>query len=466
MKPLFFAGLLLVFCLAFPAQAFDLTHPASLALARDVRSSLIAFKTNGPLWPREIDVVEKSYRDLPRAEITPAELWELKFVMQHWRFHVKPVTRTGRIPPVDLPIFPVKGSKHVWESWSKDERFSLEYYEHDEPSEVRVHGVAFRPGDVILLDQNQAAGDGIMASVVDEPRLAAHVGAVVFLKKEGKIFPAVLEIHEFGMRAIPLSLFLAPRFTNYAEVFRPKHTPEGWADKVADTAAELMTRPHAYDLWANEDDDRFLTCSAVALHLLKSSGAALPTVRSTLGSRGHLRDNLAVLGVTREKYLMPGDFARDERFQMVGVVDSRRLMQNLVNELFTLGFAGLLRDRVLDPAKFPFSFRLNRWGLGQLERGSLAGRLLVWWFGFTLDTLPSGPKDLMALYKVLEPRLAKGGKGLSRGFTCPLELRDFSDHDLEFMTGLISIHRLSATPEVQGQVAEQLKPVAKLFSAP
>ena len=282
--------LLLLTLVAVNAFAYSFHHPASQRLTALVQESFAA-RARARRNSLKIEEIDRAYAELPRTEVPLEELRELKFLLQYWRWKTndyltRQLGEEGLVPryvgPESFPdIPPIKGSKFSFDVWSQDPSLSISGYEsHD--GEIWFRGLKIRSGDILLADQNAKDGDGLFTSLVVEPKLASHVGQVVFLKKNGLVFPAVIEIHEKGLRAVPLNVFLSPQFMNYVEVFRVKNPPSDWEDRLSREGLDFLKEPHSYDLWAGEQDPRYLTCTNVALNLLRRTGAPEPAHRSTI----------------------------------------------------------------------------------------------------------------------------------------------------------------------------------------
>lgn len=397
-----------------------------------------------------VQLIENRYANLPRSLLSAPDLRELKFMVQHWRFltaqYVKEKggvfdrsERTQPGPKEILPIPPVLGSKFPFHKWTQQKGLSVSSYDFRD-GQIEFRGLKLRTGDILFVDANIEGADGLFSSLSDNASLATHLGMVVFIETEGNLFPSVVEIHKFGLRAVPLNVFLSPHFANYLEVYRSKDSGSvGWENSLSRETLKFLSTPHAYDLWGKEDDPRNLTCTTTGLHLLKAVGAAVPKNRSQFRF-GKIASNLKILGHKVDEVLLPTDFIRDSNFTMVGVLDHRQWNRSIVHELMVGYMVNRLDSSDLNPESFPLSFRINRWGLTQMEKGTWVGNLFIRLFGFTADNLPRGPKDLMALYEVVEKELRKIDRRLSDPSTCAKLLAlgsyspsngPFSIHDFE-----------------------------------
>ena len=68
--------------------------------------------------------------------------------------------------------------------------------------------------------------EGIFTVFSREENYSPHLGVYVEIEVDGKVFPCIYEIHERGIRTVPLNIYLSPAFTSYVEVYRFKSEPE------------------------------------------------------------------------------------------------------------------------------------------------------------------------------------------------------------------------------------------------
>ncbi len=452
-------------------RAFTFTHSAAFGLASEIRRSLGQQQRHGAKDTLSIDAINLGYRNLPRWEVSGEELRELKFYMQQWRLRTHrylvdylrdPDGMLSRYqgPSKILPIPPVKKTKFGWDVWSRDRTLSLPFYDYWKGI-LYLRGLELKSGDMLITDQNMPDGDGVFTSITKEPRLGSHIGFLAFLEVGEDVFPAVIEIHEFGLRAVPLNVFVGPDFSNYIEVFRARNPPADWARTISNVGLPFLKEPHSYNLWGNEDDARYLTCATTALHLLRRTGAPCPIRRSVVEDQGLLRANLALLGYHPDKLLMPCDFVKDSQFEFVGALDYLRVKTNMVSEMMGNHMAYLLKNYRVDASTFPQGFKMNRWGLDEMAKGSWAGRAFIRWYGFNENNLPSGPRDLMAIFKVMEPLYYKASRW--QRVNCRTIVGNLGEQGEGLADDLISINDIQNDENVRRSLMQAYEEIGRWF---
>jgi len=305
-------------------------------------------------------------------------------------------------PSVDLNIIANRGSSWPYEKWRENDRFAR--YEFEQEG-VRYRGVSFRPGDVVLANVN-LDGNGVYTSLSEPRSFSSHSAFFAMLEHKGKRFPVVIETYEKGVRPVPLSIFLGPRFSSYAEVYRHKDYSADHAAKINESASRIIQTVRAYNFDSEDRDPNYMSCTTVGRAMLEAAG--LKPAR-TISALRHpvIQKNLAKVGYTFFDYFGPVDFLLNDCFHIAGVIDNNQIERLLARELIDQEFSRRFSSSDLDPNKFPFPYKLNRWGLGQMRRQTLFGKLFSRIEGFTVDTLPKGPDALMAAILLLEKQIGK-----------------------------------------------------------
>ena len=94
----------------------------------------------------------------------------------------------------------------------------------------------------------------------------------MFLERGGTSYPAVLETHEAGVRAIPLSAELHRRKTAYVEIFRHRDMTPDKLPALTEAAEEILKRNPYFSFNPDLADENVMTCSELAHFLLKNAG--------------------------------------------------------------------------------------------------------------------------------------------------------------------------------------------------
>ena len=305
-------------------------------------------------------------------------------------------------PGVSLNIVANRGSSWPYEKWRANELFARYQFEEEG---VRYRGVLFRPGDVLLANVN-VDGNGVYTSLSEPKGFSSHSGFFAILEHAGKRFPVVVETYEKGVRPVPLSIFLGPKFTSYVEVYRHTDYAADQAGALNRAALEVIDRVRAYNFDSEDLDPHYLSCTAVG-RVMHAEAGLKPAKR--ISELGHpmVRNNLAKVGYRYFDYFGPVDFLLNDCFRFVGLVDNNQLDRLLARELVDREFRRRFCSSELEPRNFPFPYALNLWGISQMRKRSFWGKLISLIEGYDVDTLPKGPDALMAVILLAEKQIGK-----------------------------------------------------------
>ena len=305
-------------------------------------------------------------------------------------------------PGVDLDIVANRGSSAPYKKWRENESFGRYQFEEEG---VRFRGVSFRPGDVLLANVN-VDGNGVYTALSEPRSFSSHSGFFAIFEHDGKRLPVVVETFEKGVRPVPLSIFLGPRFSSYVEIYRhTDYTPEH-APGSNHSAAGFIDSVLAYNFNSEELDPRYMSCTAIGRSMHEAVKLKPAQRKSELG-HAQVQSNLAKLGFHHFDYFGPVDFLLNDCFEFVGSVDNNQVEHLLARELIDQEFKKQFSGNSLIPEKFPFPYKINLWGVRQMRKRSLLGRLISRLEGFTADTLPKGPDELLAVILLLEKQTGK-----------------------------------------------------------
>jgi hypothetical protein len=303
-------------------------------------------------------------------------------------------------PGVALDIVANRSSRWTFEKWRLNERFSR--YEPAGEG-VRYRGVEFQPGDVLLANVN-LDGNGVYTALSDPKSFSSHSAFFAVFQHRGARFPVVIETFEKGVRPVPLSVFLGPRFCSYVEVYRHQEYTRERADGLNAAAARFVDEVRGYNFDSEDRDLDYMSCTAVGRFMHQAAGMTPIRTQSKIG-HPNIQANLGKLGYTFFDFFSPVDFLLSDRFRCVGCVDNNQVDRLLARELVDREFRRQFESRQLDPRRFPFRSRINRWGIRQIRSGGPAGSFLGWLEGFEARNLPKGPDDLMAVITPAEKQI-------------------------------------------------------------
>ena len=325
-------------------------------------------------------------------------------------------------PGVELDIVANRGSSWPYEKWRKNERFGR--YDFDDEG-VRYRGISFRPGDVLLANVN-VDGNGVYTALSEPKGFSSHSGFFAILEHDGRRIPVVVETYEKGVRPVPLSIFLGASFCSYVEVYRHTDYTPGHAADLNRSAVEIIQRVRAYNFDSEDLDPHYLSCTAVG-RVMHAAAGLRPAKRVSELGHPMVRSNLSKVGYTFFDYFGPVDFLLNDCFRCIGFVDNNQLDRLLARELVDREFRKRFCEIELQPHRFPFPYALNLWGIGQMRKRSLLGKLISLIEGFDADTLPRGPDPLMAVILLAEKQIGKSIRRTRTAIAAALAGLDYLD---------------------------------------
>jgi len=305
-------------------------------------------------------------------------------------------------PSVDLDIVANRGSSSPYEEWRENDAFSRYQFEDEG---LRYRGISFRPGDVLLANVN-VDGNGVYTSLSEPRSFSSHSGFLAIFEHDGKRIPVVVETYEKGVRPVPLSIFLGPRFCSYVEVYRHTDYTSEHAAGNNESGARFIDSVLAYNFSTEDPDPDYMSCTTVGRFMHKAANLK-PADRISEVSHPQIQSNLATIGYHHSDYFGPVDFLLNECFYFAGVIDNNQVEHLVARELIDQEFNRKFKSSTLNSRKFPFPYRLNLWGLRHMRRQTLVGRIVSSLEGFTTATLPKGPDELLAVILLLEKQIGK-----------------------------------------------------------
>lgn len=358
--------------------------------------------------------------------------------------------------PAKLPLF--DGASYVDEFgndlWVGKPEFELSNYQATGKYSAIVRGVSVRSGDVYVLDQGVTGGINTNFSV---PRsYASHMGLVVFLEKNEKIYPAFFEIAERGLRVLPLHSAFAPPFTYYGEIYRPVGVPvdfDGWARKLSVVVQEELKKRYWYDYYVpkiNSGNEKGLVCSTQVELFLQRLGIKFDLVpdKTDETARKSLK---AQFDFVLDEYVTPTSFLRagKEKLSYVGHVESDLARINLAREI-VIGSAG-----DVSPESLGYLFSHYELDLQRIEGESRATfeQVNVLFPAAVLlgKVNAKAPPKVIPFVKALEPALTKTIQSVERDFTKLVHEQQsgvpFSLHETSVKKAMVdSLRELMTTP--------------------
>lgn len=373
-------------------------------------------QTNGESF---LDFSPKLQEAITRFILSQGDIYRLEtFVERDFLDALDPMLG----PQEHLDINPIKSSAWTFSEWSKLTDFTSDRYKKVEGG-FFYKGQVFYPGD-ILLNNLERDSDGLYTSLTDPMDHFSHAAFYVLLQHEEKEYPAVIEIHEHGVRALPLSVFVSQKFTSYLEIYRYEEMTKDQYVQVNAEAMKLMKNVKGFNFLSSDSDPDYLTCTGVGHSLFQNAGLNFTVPMTPIGN-DNLIKNLHKLQFFEEKVISPMDYTEIPKMNLVGVIDNdqekvflREMVRRKIKDLFS--------SKELNLDYFPWMYSINKWGVNQMRSGSYLGMILMYLFGFNSDTLPKGPVETVAIIEIWE-----GAMTDAMGYFSEESSLDFVDYPLE-----------------------------------
>jgi hypothetical protein len=281
--------------------------------------------------------------------------------------------------------------------WSKQAEFSLQSYQFD-GQRVTYRGTQFESGDVLLTNQSSDS-DGLFSTLLAGEINFSHAALFILLDFDGQKYPAVIEMNEDGIRAVPLKALLSAQFNSYVEIFRSR-SPLSSEEKTSleNSAAQMLEEDHAFDIFQDAEQTKYLNCARTISEIFLRAGLIAIPGASYYHSRTF--KNLKTLGIfssANKFFLMPDDYARSDRFYLIGLIDNAQFHQMLARHLMRSRIQEIWRQNLLAPSQFPLEYKLNKFVISSVQKNTWFSGLLLRFLRIDRARFPSGPVTFMSL---------------------------------------------------------------------
>lgn len=347
-------------------------------------------------------------------------------------------------PAIELNIVVNRKSAWPFSRWKKTLEFSM--YEYED-SGVNYRGLHFRPGDVLLANVN-LDGNGLYTVLSDPKRFSSHSAFFVILEDDCMLFPAVIETFEQGVRAVPLNVFLGQKFCAYVEVYRHKSIRKEQLNLINQTARNFINEVRGYNFDSEDTDQGYMSCTSVGRFLHESAGLQGATTKSFM-ENPTIQRNLEKLDFRFFKTFAPVDYLMDTNFECIGWIDNNQFNDLLSREIVEDYFRELLSTKILNPKRLPPLGYINHWGIKQIRRKNIIGKIISLVEGFDHQSLPKGPDKLLSVITLVESQI---GNAIKKTKTCmPEAIQQF------YKKGFFSLEKFAGEPEVRRILEKNLQ---------
>ena len=306
------------------------------------------------------------------------------------------IQRAGPLENIVMP--PVVPSRYKEKGWFQS--MDLTNYQIN-GHYLHYRGITLQTGDLLLVDLSHLSG-GLFASFIGEGGYAGHIAMFVMLKEKGKSIPAIIEMHQNGIRAIPVSTFFDPAETHYFEVFRPKTQID--TDRMSSETSKLLANNHfKYDFTLPEKFDFYgdaQTCASLIFSLNERSGFTRTLNESALTPKAEL--NLKMLGTSTHRILTPTDFILSDDYRFVGLIDHQDAVSQIAIHLMVRQIGQLIENKELDLKALPEKYISKQKGIQWILDHPKVGMSMLWLFKVDRDHFALGTSSIISFMEALD----------------------------------------------------------------
>ena len=312
-----------------------------------------------------------------------------------------PALHASAGPDLDLKIEVNRDSPWPFERWREQAGFS----EYEFVGEgVRYRGLELMPGDLLLPNVN-LDGNFVYSAISDPKGFCPHSALFGIFEHEGRRFPTIVETYEKGLRAVPLCVFVNERYISYAEVYRHRDLPTDAYAKVNAWLAGAIDRAKGYNFDTTDTDQTYVCCTSVTQQFYAAMGLEVVGPPGAIRDAG-IRQTMTTLDYPwLDAFLTPIDFVLSPLLECVGVIDNGQMTRLVTREFIERRFRHCFSTGRIDPDRMPLHARVIFFGIGQMRRRTLIGRLVSMIMGFDHENLPKGPDRILAIVEPLEAEL-------------------------------------------------------------
>ncbi len=301
-----------------------------------------------------------------------------------------------------LKVKPFKKSRLRFKKWSTDQRF-YDYTYHERG--VNFRGLNLESGDILMVSPTLESG-GLFTVFSSPDSFSAHLAIFVMLKVGTRFLPAVIEIHEHGVRSLPLSHYCDPCFSTYIEVMRDPLVSTKPLEDISKVSFELIAECQGYSFQTDDRDEKHFTCTRLATELWRRLALSSIAAKSSFDIQS-FRTNLDHLEFKFKKILEPNDFLVDENFIFVGLIDNQQLYFEVTGRISINAYLHLFSSFELDLKKLGPILKIFLFCTEKIQEGRLLGRFIASLFGYSFSNFPRGSKELLSYFYFTDKKITK-----------------------------------------------------------
>lgn len=314
-------------------------------------------------------------------------------------------------PARSLGICPEKPSLWSFERWSRID--DMARYPLNEHGLVSHLGFDFKCGDVLCCETNLDAGGMFSCAYTNEAKFT-HVALYCTLTRGTFSFPSVVEIHEHGVRAVPLCEFLSERYCTSVEQYRHVDSDTIDPGRMQSIVMHLLESPTHFDFIGNSEPDKGFTCASVVDYILSECGlrlASAPRFEYSDNAKATLRTLGQRTFVPR---LTPDSFTYASELSLLSHIEGGDLCKHRARAVVATSFGRAFRELPFDFRQLPrMSAFMLRMAIA-LGESILVSSLVLRMLGFSHKSpAPNAPFAVLAFVAVFDRALKLRVKALA-----------------------------------------------------
>jgi hypothetical protein len=367
-------------------------------------------------------LLNKLYSEVERSPSSRKKLVEYKFAFQHWNYFVGQKNKEDQNDEEFeiLSIPPFQSSRWDFKKWRENSRIrSLSKGD----THLRYKNLVLQPGDLFLASPHlESAG---LFTIFSEPEsFSAHLAVYCHLNYQDKYFPALIEVYEKGVRAVPLDTFLAPHFSNHCEILRFNDVTNEHLEVINENALKTLSKGKGYSFNTDDRDEHYFTCTRLVKEIFSTLPINVEVKRSEFSCPKKTR-NLHLIDFTFKDILEPCDFLDSNVTSYVGRVDNEEFLHDLLCYISVHQYVEIFKEYDLNPYLEKKSFRTINFCSNQIANQNVLGLIFSKVFGYSFDNFPRGPLKLLSYYYFTEPRIIKFSKQIKNELFSMIERDEY-----------------------------------------
>lgn len=307
-------------------------------------------------------------------------------------------------PDTDIKIYPEKKSKFKFDRWKHLRVYKNNKFEEDE---FFYKNCNLKTGDILCCDTNVVAG-GMYSYAIFVDTVYIHAAIFVMIDN----IPSIVEIHEKGVRAVPVSRFFSKDFNLNIDIYRcTENLSIVQKNKIKLIAYELVIRDNGFDFENNNLNHDYFSCCSLIEYIYTSVGIQIDLPSYSYSKYGV--QAMAEMGVLVNRVVLPTSILESDKFKLVGYWDNDEFSKGLLNHYTCSLFSSLFSTRELKFSRMG-SFNVFLLSIGNyIDNTSFVRRLLIILFGFNSRNFPKASFKLIIFSLILDRKLKNISKSLT-----------------------------------------------------